>query len=103
VIRAFIYVLKRVLYSVVSRVGLYINMRVKAGRKVRVIRRYISTAIYIALPRLYKGRAVPRALIQRLIIISNYSLVLEGVRELKLVLSIIYIGRRGVIGTARAV
>ena len=95
VIGAFINILKYILYSVVSYVRLYVN--------IRVIKCYVSTTIYIALARLYKGRAVPQALIQRLIIISNYSLILEGVREQKFIFFIIYIGRKGIIGTIRAV
>jgi len=63
VIGAFIYIFKCVFYSAVSRAGLYINMRVKAGQKVHVVRRYVSTAIYIALPKLYEGRAVLWALV----------------------------------------
>jgi hypothetical protein len=103
VIKAFIYILKRVLYNAVSCIGLYINICVKAGQKVHIIKCYVSTAIYIALPRLYKGRAIPQALIQRLIIIFNYSFLLKGVRELKPTFSITYIGRRGVIGAIRAI
>ena len=54
-------------------------------------------------PRLYKNRAVPRALIQWLVVISNYSLLLEGIRKLKPIFFIMYIGHRSVIGAVRAV
>jgi len=103
VIRAFIYILKRVLYSAVSCVRLYINIRVKVGQKVHVIRRYVSATIYITLPRLYKGKAILRALIQRLIIIFNYSLLLKSIRELKYIFFITHIEYKDVIGVIRAV
>ena len=103
VIRAFIYVLKYILYSAVSHVGLYINIRVKMGRKVRVIRRHVSAAIYIALPKLYKSKTIPQALIQQLIIISSHSLLLKGIRELKPIFFITYIGHKGIIGAVKAI
>jgi len=59
VIRVFIYIFKYILYSAVSCVGLYINIYIKTSQKVRVIRCHVSAAIYIALFKLYKGKAVP--------------------------------------------
>ena len=103
VIGAFIYILKCVFYSAVSHVGLYINMRVKAGQKVRFIRRYVFIAIYIALPKLYKNKAILQALIQQFIIIFNHSLLLKDIKELKPIFSIMYIGRRGIIGAAKTI
>ena len=102
-VRALIHILIDILNGAVAGTGLYVDVRVKTGREVRIIRCHITVAVRIALPRLRKSATVIRTFIPRLTVITNDSLLLKVLGEPKPTPAITYARSGGIIITARAV